>query len=107
MPLLISKSPHLKKAQVFVVTMLNKLFERCPLVSNIIRSAAIFDPTVLVSLSKTILIKRMKILLMEIMESKVMSSTNCDKTASEFNGLTDSEVKKLRVEFVVCDQKLH
>ena len=36
-----------EEAQVFVVTMLNKLFERCPLVSNVIRSTAIFDPTVL------------------------------------------------------------
>ena len=44
---------------------------------------------------------------MEMMESKIMSSTDCDKTASEFNGLTDSEVKKLRVEFKVFDQKLH
>ena len=96
-----------KEAQVFVVTMLNELFERCPLVSNVIRSAAIFDPTVLVSLPKTILIKRIKTLLMEMMESKIMSSTDCDKTASKFNGLIDSEVKKLRVEFEVCDQKLH
>ena len=46
-----------KVAQVFVVTMLNKLFERCPLVSNVIRSAAGFDPTVLVSLPTTIFIK--------------------------------------------------
>ena len=96
-----------KEAQVFVVTKLNKLFERCPLNSNVIKSAAIFDLTKLVSFSKTILIKRMKTLLMEMMESKIMSSTDCDKTASEFNGLTDSEVKKLRVEFKVFDQKLH
>ena len=75
-----------KEAQVFV-TMLNKLFERCPLVSNVIRSAAIFDLTVMVSLRKTILIKRMKTLLMEMMESKIMSSTDCDKTTTEFNGL--------------------
>ena len=60
-----------------------------------IRSAAISDPTVLVSLPKTIPIKRMKTLLMEMMESKIMSYTDCDKTASEFNGLIYSEVKTL------------
>ena len=88
MPLL-SKSQHLQKRHncVFFVTMLNELFERCPLVSNVIRSAAIFDLTVMVSLRKTILIKRMKTLLMEMMESKIMSSTDCDKTTTEFNGL--------------------
>ena len=47
-----------KEAQVFVTTMLNKLFERCPLVSNVIRSTAIFDPTVLVFLPKTIKTKK-------------------------------------------------
>ena len=83
--------------------MLNKLFQRCPLVSNVIRSAAIFDLTVLVYLPKTILLKRMKTLLMEIIESKIMSSTDSDKTASEFNGLIDSEVKKLRVKFELFD----
>ena len=87
MPLL-SKSLHLQKRHncVFFVTMLHEL-ERCPLVSNVIRSAAIFDPTVMVSLRKTILIKRMKTLSMEMMESKIMSSTDCDKTTTEFNGL--------------------
>ena len=87
MPLL-SKSLHLQKRHncVFFVTMLNELFERCPLVSNVIRSA-IFDLTVMVSLRKTILIKRMKTLLMEMIESKIMSSTDCDKTTTEFNGL--------------------
>ena len=94
-----------KEAQVFVVTMLAN-FDRCPLVSNVIRSAANFDPTVLVSLPKTVLIKRMKTLLMEMMESKIMSSDDRGKTVSEFNGLIDSEVKKLRMEFEVFDQKL-
>lgn len=45
-----------KEANIFVVAMLNKLFERCSLVSNVMRSAAIFDPIVLVSLPKIILI---------------------------------------------------
>ena len=81
-------------------------FDRCPLVSNVIRSAANFDPTVLVSLPKTVLIKRMKTLLMEMMESKIMSSDDRGKTVSEFNELIDSEVKKLRMEFEVFDQKL-
>ena len=40
---------------------------------------------------------------MEMMESKIMSSTDCDKTVSEFNGQVDSEVKKLQVEFEVFD----
>ena len=44
---------------------------------------------------------------MEMMESKIMSSTDCGKTVSEFNGQVDSEVKKLQVEFEVFDQKLH
>ena len=92
-----------KEAQVFV-TMLNKLFERCPLVSNVIRSAAVFDPIVLVFLPKTILIKRMKTLLVEMMVSKIMSFTYCNKTVSEFNGLIDNE-EKLQVEFEVFDQK--
>ena len=96
-----------KEAQVFVATMLNKLVKRCNLDSNVIRSAAIFVPTVLVSLPKTILIKQMKTLLMKIMECKIMSSTDFDKTASEFSRLIDSEVKKLPVEFEVFDQKLH
>ena len=44
---------------------------------------------------------------MEMMESKIMSPTDCGKTVSEFNGLVDSEVKKLQAEFEVFDQKLH
>ena len=44
---------------------------------------------------------------MEMTESKIMSSTDCDKTVSEFNEQVDSEVKKLQVEFEVFDQKLH
>ena len=47
----------------------------------------------------------MKALLMEIMESKVMNC-DCDKASSAFNGLTDSEVKKLQVKFEMLDQKL-
>ena len=35
-----------------------------------------------------------------------MSSTDCDKTASKFNGLIDVQVK-LSLEFEVFDQKLH
>lgn len=34
-----------------------------------------------------------------------MSSIDCDKTASKFNGLIDAQVK-LSVEFEVFDQKL-
>ena len=83
--------------------MLNKLFERRALVSNVIRSAAIFDHTLLDSRLNTILIKQMKTFLMEMMKSKSMSSTDCDKTASGFNWLMDSEVKKLQVEFEVFD----
>ena len=96
-----------KEAQAFVVAMLKKLFERCPLVSNVIRSAAIVDPTELFSCPKTILIKPMKTLLMEMMESKIMSSTDYGKTANEFNGLINSGSKKLQVEFKVFDEKLH
>ena len=47
----------------------------------------------------------MKALLMEIMESKVMTNY-CDKASSAFNGLTDSEVKKLQVKCEIFDQKL-
>ena len=44
---------------------------------------------------------------MEMVENKIMSSTDCNKTASQFNRLIDSEVNKLRVEFEVFDQTLH
>ena len=87
--------------------MLNKLFKQCNLDSNVIRLAATFVPNMLVSLPKTIMIKQMKTLLMEMMKSKIMSSTDFDKTGSEFNRLTDSEVKKLREEFREFYQKLH
>jgi len=88
-----------KEAQRATVVLLQKLLERTPLRSNFLRCASIFDPAVIVGTSSTVLLKKMKILLLHLMQSNIMSPTDCDKVSAEFRKFLEDDLKKYQLEF--------
>ena len=88
-----------EEAQRATVVLLQKLLERTPLRLNFFRCASIFDPAVIVGTSSTVLLKKMKILLLHLMQSNIMSPTDCHKVSAEFRKFLEDDLKKYQLEF--------
>ena len=83
---------------------MSKLFQKCPIPSLFVRSVNIFNPNVVASVSTTVRAKQFKAVLSYLMESKVLSAKDCDRTTGEFNKFCKEELKKLNEEFKKFDQ---
>ena len=79
-----------RKCVVFVRNMLEKIFERLPITSDILKCAAVFDPSNLV-LARGTLMKIFKTLLTELVELKIISVSHGDNVLQEFSNFYDEE----------------
>jgi len=86
-------------AQLFVVAMLTKLFERCPLGSAILRCASIFDPSRMSEMSKEKIQEKWKGLLRCLMELGIMAPQRCDRATTEFKAFIIEDLPQYQAEF--------
>ena len=76
-----------------------KLFERSPILCKMVRFTTVFDPAVFLTLDKPPLQKRLKGLLVSLMDHKILSSSQCDSVVVEFNNFYDNNFIMLRSVF--------
>ena len=88
----------LKMAKIFIVSMVEKLREKSLLNSPMIRATSVFDPTVLIELPKQKLIDRLKTLLGNFMNLKIVTPQQCDLVLSQFKDFMDIEIKAIKLE---------
>ena len=86
-------------AQQFVISMLEKLFEKSALASVVLRSASVFDPFVMCELSKEKLQEHWKHLLKHLIHLGIIAPSRCDQVMAEFKSFLENEVKKMWHEF--------
>ena len=84
--------------QLFIKGILQKLFERCPLGSTILRCSSIFDLSHLSTIPKEKLQERWKLLLSGLMELNIMEPQKCDWTTSDFKAFLADELPLHEVE---------
>ena len=85
-------------AKNFVVSMVEKLHEKSLLNSPMIRASSVFDPTVLIELPKQKLIDRLKTLLGDFMNLKILTPQQSDLLLSQFKDFMDIEIKAIKLE---------
>ena len=85
-------------AQLFIKGILQKLFERCPLGSTILRCSSIFDLSHLSTIPKEKLQERWKLLLSGLMELNIMEPQKCDWATSDFKAFLADELPLHEVE---------
>ena len=88
----------LKMAKNFIVSMAKKLREKSLLNSPMIRATSVFDPTILIELPKQKLIDRLKTLLGNFMNLKILTPQQCDLVLFQFNDFMDIEIKAIKLE---------
>ena len=88
----------LKMAKNFIVSMVEKLRKKYLLNSPTIRATSLFDPTVLIELPKQKLIDRLKTLLGNFMNLKILTPQQCDLVLSQFKDFMDIEIKAIKLE---------
>ena len=64
-----------------------------------VRFTTVFDPAVFLTLDKPPLQKRLKGLLVSLMDHKILSSSQCDSVVVEFNNFYDNNFIMLRSVF--------
>ena len=74
-----------KSAQIFIISMLTKLFERSPMTCILLKSASIFDPMILHDLCKEKILSKWKMLLKCLIDLGVLSPQRCDEATCQFN----------------------
>ena len=88
----------LKMAKNFIVSMVEKLREKSLLNSPMIRATSVFYPTVLIELPKQKLIDRLKTLLGNFVNLKILTPQQCDLVLSQFKDFMDIEIKAIKPE---------
>ena len=80
-----------KSAQIFIISMLTKLFERSPMTCILLKSASIFDPMILHDLCKEKILSKWKMLLKCLIDSTFGWNKRIAVDTSKF-GLTYQSV---------------
>ena len=88
-----------REAQKLIRSMLTKLFERSPLGSPILKSAAIFDPAKLRELPKEKIRDRWKMLLKCFIDLGILSPQQCDTATTQFKYFLDEKLKMFCADF--------
>ena len=83
--------------QIFLVTMLKKFFERCPLTSDILRGVSVFDPSIISSIAKPRAENLFKVLLTQLIDLKILSPSLCDVIMGQFSVFVDTDCKRKKV----------
>ena len=78
-------------AQQFVISMLDKLFEKSALASIVLCSTSMFDPSVMCELSKEKLQERWKHLLKHLIHLGIIAPSRCDQAMAEFKSFQENE----------------
>ena len=80
--------------QTCVVGTVNKIFERTPLGSIILSTAAIFNPeSIMNSTNGTLLLKKLKLLLQHLVSLKLIPAHHADKAFAQFPEFISNEMK--------------
>ena len=87
----------MKDIQKFIIAMLEKIFEESILGSSLIRATTIFNPNLLLELSKQKLIDRLKVLLKHLMTLSICSATQCDQVLADFSAFYQNELKHAKL----------
>ena len=88
-----------KGAQLIVIAMLSKLFERSPLDSARLQCASTFVPSRLSVLPREKLHEKLKVLLRCFIDLSVMSPQKCDKATSDFKSFLAEDLSKHAADF--------
>ena len=88
-----------KSAQIFIISMLTKLFERSPMTSILLKSASIFDPMILDDLFKEKILSKWKMLLKCLIDLGVLSPQRCDEATLQFNQFYSEIMNKYQKDF--------
>ena len=92
-------------AKKLIITLLEKLWDKSPIASTVLRCLAIFDPMTMVSLkSKFFLKRRLKSLLTKFMNLKILSPSQCDAVNADFSKLKETELKRFKDTFSSYEQ---
>ena len=94
----------MKKCHKFLVSMLQKIFERSPLQSAVVRSSHIFDPKVMVSYSASGSEKCLKGLLHQLMSLSILQPTFCDKVRENFHNFLTENLVLHKEKFISFDR---
>ena len=84
---------------MFLVSTLNKIFDRSPFTCELIRYFAVLNPVVLVSCEQKSCQKRLKLLLNEFMKQNILLSSQCDAAVMDLTSLCSNKFKTFRVQF--------
>ena len=87
----------MKDIQKFIIAMLEKIFEESTLGSSLIGATTIFNPNLLLELSKQKLIDRLKVLLKHLMTLSICSATQCDQVLADFSTFYQNELKHAKL----------
>ena len=67
-----------------VAKTMQKMCERCPLASVIVRNAVVFDPVAMASSKEALLLKKIKLLLQHLVILKVLPTHKADKAFLQY-----------------------
>ena len=92
------ESTFRREVKTFLVSLLQKLLKKTPLSSIVVRSASIFDPSIIIAHSVDKLGTNLKKLLHHLMNFKIIDAKKCNKTCQEFTPFL-KDVKSQRDKF--------
>ena len=92
-------------AQLFVINVLLKLFERSPLGSVLLRRSVVFNPTLTLTVTKEEMQRCLKGLLAHLIDLNIIIPITCDTVADLFSTYLENEVKTHKQKFENFDPK--
>ena len=93
-----------KKCRKFLVSVLQKIFERSPPQSAVVRSSRIFDPKVVVSYSASDSEKCLKGLIHQLMSLSILQPTFCHKVRESFRNFLTEDLVLHKEKFISYDR---
>ena len=82
-----------------IKALINKLNERCPLNSVVVRNAVVFNPILIIRSKAKILQKKLKPLLQHLTSLKIILASNCDKIISQYASMkTDIDAASVNID---------
>ena len=92
-------------ARIFVVTTLNKISERNPLASVIVRTADAFDPKVMIATEDEVLKQKMKILTQRIVKLKIVTFNRAENARQQYTAMLQNVLVASRDAFLSFNRK--
>ena len=87
----------MKDIRKSIIAIFEKIFEKSILGSSLVRAAPIFNPDLVLELSKQKLIDRLKVLLKHSMIFNICSATQCDQVLADFSTFYQNELKNAKL----------